>query len=154
MNDFEMVTWSVGVMEPPLPGEGRASEGLDDLALAIVGEDSALEHSLPLHIKRAIRDLVRSMNCYYSSLIEGHDTHPIDIERALKKDYSSEPRKRELQLEAEAHIAVQKLIDANTGPAGASVVSTEWLAWVHAEFCSRLPPQLLTVGVPSVSGAS
>ena len=22
------------------------------------------------------------MNCYYSNLIEGHDTHPIDIERA------------------------------------------------------------------------
>jgi len=28
------------------------------------------------------------MNCYYSNLIEGHDTHPIDIERALKNDYS------------------------------------------------------------------
>ena len=24
------------------------------------------------------------MNCYYSNLIEGHDTHPIDIERALQ----------------------------------------------------------------------
>jgi len=26
------------------------------------------------------------MNCYYSKLIEGHDTHPVDIERALKND--------------------------------------------------------------------
>ncbi|UFP97086.1 Fic family protein [Gloeobacter morelensis MG652769] len=132
-------------MEPLLPGEGRASEGLDDLALAIVGEDSALEQSLPPHIKRAMGELVRSMNCYYSNLIEGHDTHPIDIERALKQDYSAEPRKRELQLEAAAHIAVQQLIDADAGPAGASVVSAEWLAWVHEEFCTRLPSQLLTV---------
>ena len=47
------------------------------------------------------------MNCYYSNLIEGHDTHPIDIERALKNDYSQDAHKRDLQLEAKAHIAVQ-----------------------------------------------
>ena len=52
------------------------------------------------------------MNCYYSNLIEGHDTHPVDIERALKRDYSTEPEKRNLQLEAEAHVAVQEWIDA------------------------------------------
>jgi hypothetical protein len=40
------------------------------------------------------------MNCYDSNLIEGHDTHPIDIERALKNDYSKDARKRDLQLEA------------------------------------------------------
>lgn len=44
------------------------------------------------------------MNCYYSNLIEGHDTHPTDIERALKNDYSNDPRKRDLQLVAKAHI--------------------------------------------------
>jgi hypothetical protein len=32
---------------------------------------------------------VRSMNCYYSNLIKGHDTHPHDIDRALAADYSS-----------------------------------------------------------------
>ena len=51
------------------------------------------------------------MNCYYSNLIEGHDTHPVDIERALKNDYSNDARKRDLQIEAKAHIAVQKWID-------------------------------------------
>ena len=51
------------------------------------------------------------MNCYYSNLIEGHDTHPVDIERALKNDYSKDARKRDLQLEAKAHITVQKWID-------------------------------------------
>ena len=45
-------------------------------------------------------DLVRAMNCCYSNLIEGHDTHPIEIERALKNDYSNDPRKPDLQLEA------------------------------------------------------
>jgi hypothetical protein len=51
-----------------------------------------------------LADLVRSTNCYYSNLIEGHDTHPIDIERALKNDYSKDVGKRNLQLEAKAHI--------------------------------------------------
>jgi Fic family protein len=59
----------------------------------------------------ALADLVRAMNCYYSNLIEGHDTHPVDIERALKNEYSAEREKRNLQLEARAHIAVQQWID-------------------------------------------
>jgi hypothetical protein len=46
---------------------------------------------------RALADLVRATNCYYSNLIEGHDIHPIDIERALKNDYSADPKKRNLQ---------------------------------------------------------
>ena len=44
----------------------------------------------------ALADLVRAMNCYYSNLIEGHDTHPIDIERAMKNDYSQDAPKRDL----------------------------------------------------------
>lgn len=29
-------------------------------------------------VQEALSDMVRSMNCYYSNLIEGHNTHPID----------------------------------------------------------------------------
>ena len=63
-------------------------------------------------MRTALADLVRALNCYYSNLIEGHDTHPVDIERALKNDYSNDPRKRDLQLEAKAHMTVQQWIDA------------------------------------------
>jgi Fic family protein len=31
----------------------------------------------------SLAELVRVMNCYYSNLIEGHNTRPRDIERAL-----------------------------------------------------------------------
>jgi hypothetical protein len=49
------------------------------------------------------------MNCYYSNLIEGHDTHPRDIDRALAHaDYSNDPQMRALQKEAVAHIEVQR----------------------------------------------
>ena len=59
----------------------------------------------------ALSDLVRAMNCYYSNLIEGHDTHPVDIERALNEEFSNDPEQRDLQLEAKAHIEVQAWID-------------------------------------------
>src|SRR5580700_9833592 len=72
---------------------------------------TALLKSLPPSILTSLASLIRSMNCYYSNLIEGHDTHPIDIERALKNDYSSDAKKRDLQLEAKAHITVQQWID-------------------------------------------
>ena len=38
----------------------------------------------------ALADLVRAMNCYYSNLIEGHDTHPVDIERAAVRHHGDD----------------------------------------------------------------
>ena len=52
------------------------------------------------------------MNCYCSNLIEGHDTHSRDIDRALANDFVEEPKRRELQQEAVAHIHVQRLINS------------------------------------------
>ncbi len=86
------------------------------------------------------------MNCYYSNLIEGHDTHPISIDRALAGDYSTDRDQRDLQLEARAHIEVQQLIDQGKAPS--PVVSKNFITWVHREFCSRLPDDLLLVDNP------
>ena len=71
---------SIGLMEPMLISEsgGRRSP-LADLALEVAEKSSGFRASLPDAVVRALSDLVRSMNCYYSNLIEGHDTHPIDI---------------------------------------------------------------------------
>jgi len=86
------------------------------------------------------------MNCYYSNLIEGHDTHPIDIERALKNDYSHDPRKRDLQLEAKAHIAIQQWID--NGALASSSVSMAGIKEIHRRFCELLPDDLLWIENP------
>ena len=83
------------------------------------------------------------MNCYYSNLIEGHYTSPRDIDRALTQDYSQVPEKRNLQLEARAHIEVQQKIDLGECPK--DPVSSEFICWVHREFCRRLPEALLVV---------
>ncbi|MGH7794205.1 MAG: hypothetical protein ACREQ2_04780 [Candidatus Binatia bacterium] len=102
---------TVTLMEPMLIAEGSRHRGeLTDLAIEVAARSSGFRRSLPDGVRTALADLMRAMNCYYSNLIEGHDTRPIDIERALKNDYSNDPRKRNLQLEAKAHIAVQRCI--------------------------------------------
>jgi Fic family protein len=90
------------------------------------------------------------MNCYYSNLIEGHNTHPIDIERALKNDYSNDPRKRDLQLEAKAHISVQRWID--TGGLANRSLSLAGIEEIHRRFCELLPDDFLWIENPD-SGA-
>src|SRR5580658_8080399 len=85
----------VSVMEPMLIGEGsRHRAALTDLALDLSRKSAGFRRSLPPSLLSSLADLVRAMNCYYSNLIEGHDTHPVDIERALKNDYSQDARKR------------------------------------------------------------
>jgi len=134
----------ISQMEPLLVSDSSPSKGeLADLALELTLKSTALRKSLPEGIVRALSDLVRSMNCYYSNLIEGHDTHPIDIERALHEDYSADAKKRDLQLEAKAHIEVQQWID-NGGLKGCAA-STKGVLEIHRRFCELLPEELLWV---------
>ena len=133
---------NVTSMEPMVPEE--ASRLLDDDILPLVAEANQLAGRIHPILCESIGDLVRSMNCYYSNLIEGHDTHPRDIDRALANDFSSEPKKRDLQKEAVAHIHVQRLIDTGRDP-DAWPASTAYALWLHEEFCSRLPPEMLFV---------
>ena len=142
--DIEMVDRgeSVGLMEPMLVGEtSRHRTGLTDLAIDLAARSAGFRSRLPDGVLTALSDLVRSMNCYYSNLIEGHDTHPVDIERALRDDYSTDRRKRNLQLEAKAHIVVQKWIDG--GGLKGRATSADGLREVHRRFCELLPEDLL-----------
>jgi Fic family protein len=138
---------SITQMEPLLVGEsGRRREALADLAVELTAASTGLRRSLPDGIVKALSDLVRSMNCYYSNLIEGHDTHPVDIERALNEDYSADPKKRDLQLEARAHIAVQQWIDG--GGLKDRATSSAGILEIHRRFCELLPDDLLWVENP------
>lgn len=139
---------AVALMEPMLPAAGNRL--LEDQAFALATQASRLAAELHPQVRRALGDLVRSMNCYYSNLIEDHQMHPRDIERALTGDFSQDLRKRDLQLEARAHIEVQQLIDNDES--GRDVTTADYLCWLHRAFCERLPETLLWVSNPD-SGA-
>lgn len=132
-------------MEPMVPEE--ASGAVEDEVVTLIAEANQLAGRLHPILQASIGDLVRSMNCYYSNLIEGHDTHPRDIDRALANDFSTEPKRRELQQEALAHIHVQRLIDTGCDP-DVWPASAAYTSWLHEEFCSRLPPEMQWVNNP------
>ncbi len=132
-------------MEPLLIGEtSRHREAITDLAVELAQKSAGFRRSLPESALAALAELVRAMNCYYSNLIEGHDTHPIEIERALADDYRGDARKRNLQIEAKAHILVQAWIDGGA-LSGRRATSMEGICEIHRRFCELLPEDLLWV---------
>jgi Fic family protein len=132
-------------MEPLLPQD--RSQTLENLVVELVAKANQLAGQVKSEVRDSIGDLVRSMNCYYSNLIEGHNTHPRDIDSALDDKYSEDPAKRSLQKEAIAHIEVQRMIDSGDTPQ-VPPTSPEFIRWIHYEFCRRLPDDLLWVEKP------
>ena len=143
---------SITLMEPMLLAQASPHRGpLTDLAVELAACAAGFRRSLPQGVSTALADLVRAMNCYYSNLIEGHDTHPVDIERALRRDYSADPRQRNLQIEAAAHVAVQRWID--DGGLADRAATVEGLCELHRRFCAALPEEMLRIEHPD-AGAS
>lgn len=132
---------TIDLMEPMLPSE--ANRELEDLVFSLIQATSSLQAILKPRMTETLGNLVRNMNCYYSNLIEGHNTTPRDIERALAEDFSNNPVKRDLQLEAKAHIEVQELIDFSKNQ---DIVSINFIQLLHREFYSSLPDNLLWIG--------
>lgn len=126
--------------EPLFPTD--SSEELREIAAELLRKSAGLGGALHEVTRRGVVELLRSMNSYYSNLIEGHNTHPLAIEKALKNDYSSDPALRALQLESKAHIEVQLLIEERQQ---ADVCSQGFLDWIHKEFYGRLPEEFRVV---------
>lgn len=134
-------------MEPLVLSGGSRHRGvLTDLALELVSASAGFRRSLPPGVMMPLADLVRAMNCYYSNLIEGHATHPVDIERALAGDYSHDPQKRDLQHEARAHITVQRWID--DGHLHGKATTVAGIRDLHLRFSELLPDELLITSDP------
>jgi len=120
----------------PLPKELHA------VALSVVEAAARLSGSLHPVTAAAIADFLRPANSYYSNLIEGHDTHPLEIARALQEQYSADSRNRSLQLEATAHIAVHARLPELLTEAGGNPYTESFWRAVHRAFYAHLPEDL------------
>jgi len=129
-------------MEPLLPESSRPMLG--EMTCEVLRKAGQLSAQLPSPIVRQrVAGLVREMNSYYSNLIEGHNTLPRDIERALRQDYSSNPKERANQHLSRAHIEVEtRMGERLQKEPELSIHSVEFLCWLHREFYSRLPEDL------------
>ena len=127
-------------------------ETIADLVVELSSASALLGARLHPRTAANLADLVRLMNCYYSNLIEGHNTRPRDIERALAGDLDQDRERRNLQLEAAAHVRLQKEID-RLGAEGRlpEPASSEFIRWLHEEFYRDAPDEALVVKSDSAS---
>jgi Fic family protein len=132
-------------IEPCLLEE--TSPEIVDLVASLSAASSRLGTRLHPRSAASLADAVRLMNCYYSNLIEGHNTTLREIERALEGKLDSTEERRNLQVEARAHIRVQRDIDRrftlNELPEPASA---EFVRSLHQAFYEDAPEAMLTVG--------
>jgi Fic family protein len=121
-------------------------EAVADLAAELSALSAKLGGSLHPRTAVNLAELVRIMNTYYSNLIEGHDTRPRDIERALAGEFDKDQGRRNLQIEAAAHVRVQSQIDRMAAEDRApEPASAEFLQWLHREFYRDAPEPMLRV---------
>ena len=121
--------------EPLLP-----QRNLETLALAtraVVDKAAQLKATAHEHTRNQLRELVRSMNSYYSNLIEGQSTHPVNIDRALRHDFSTKPDVARRQRLALAHIEAERELEA-AKPPEAEALSSAFLLRAHSSLYGRL----------------
>jgi len=117
--------------------------GLSDLCLNVYRKSASLGSRLHPITKKAMVEFLRLTNSYYSNLIEGHYTRPVDIERAIRNDFSPDPAVRNRQIEARVHVEVQRQIGENLNEV--RICGPEFICMVHRLFYERLPKDLRIV---------
>jgi Fic family protein len=124
----------------------RPSERVADVIAELSAASASLGKALHPRTAASLADLVRIMNAYYSNLIEGHNTRPQDIARALAGELDQDEGRRNLQLEAAAHVRVQAEVD-RLAAAGRlpEPASREFVRWLHMEFYRDAPAAVLRV---------
>lgn len=148
MPELNPFPFGIQSMEPTSlafrPGVTEKLYGLVSDLLAASGEAYP---QLPSPIQERLATLVQGMNCYYSNLIEGHRTLPIDIERALqtaqsktKPDSGYSPA--ELRTLANTHVATTEWAKTvNLRQMGIN----NFILEAHRIFCAGLPEDMLLI---------
>lgn len=131
-------------MEPALPDP--VSGELLDLVAELSAAAGALDARLHPTSAAGLADAVRMMNCYFSNLIEGHNTTPREIEAAVADHIPKQGDRRNLLIEARAHIRLQREIDRLHASGGLpEPASPEFIRWLHREFYAGATADMLDV---------
>lgn len=139
-----MITESVQRIEPARLEE--VPEAISNIVAELAAASAKLGHALHPRTAANLAALIRVMNTYYSNLIEGHNTRPRDIERALAGEFDSDQERRNLQIEAAAHVRVQAQIDQmNAENRLSEPASADFIRWLHREFYQDAPEDMLRI---------
>ncbi|MGE3301128.1 MAG: hypothetical protein AB7I39_11935 [Arcobacter sp.] len=80
----------------PSTNEIKLDNELLKKAEMVIIESAKLTGGYNKYFIDAIKDLLKITNSYYSNRIESEGTHPIDIEKAMKKEFSNDEEKKNL----------------------------------------------------------
>ncbi len=126
--EIGMLYRNPSAMEPLFPS---GAPELEDLAREVISQSAALGGQLHTVTQQTVVELLRLINSYYSNLIEGHSAHPVDIERAMDQDYSSDPGKRDFQTDSLAHITCQRDLESHLQQnSDINIADTFFLCWL------------------------
>jgi Fic family protein len=121
-------------------------EKISDLVAELSAASAKLENALNPRTAASLAQLVRIMNSYYSNLIEGNNTRPKDIEKALAGQLDADEERRNLALEAAAHVRVQTEIDRLSAEQQLpEPASPAFIRWLHQEFYRDAPSDMLLI---------
>ncbi|PID40037.1 MAG: cell filamentation protein Fic, partial [Proteobacteria bacterium] len=126
--------------KPPLPAQ-RLGE-LKDLAQEVIVASATLEGRIAKETARALGDRLRFLNSYHSNLIEGHKTTIVEIEAALKKEFSRDEDKRYIQELCAAHVSAERALmqKLETDPPQ-NVCDFDFVSLIHRTIYEKLPKQ-------------
>lgn len=124
------------------------SPAIRERETAVARLSGELSGRLPPATRAALAQCLEGINSYYSNLIEGQSTRPIEAERALKKTLAQRPKTRagELALLAVAHIKTERWMrERLRSDPGLDVAGTAFIRELHRRFVSQLPDSLRVV---------
>ena len=120
----------------PTDNQGNIDAELLTMAETLCIKSAALTGSHAPQILYGIKELLRKVNSYYSNQIESEGTHPIDIDKASRQEFSSDSREKQLQQLSLVHIAVQKYVEGYFAK-GQTPYSKAFILDVHRELYSH-----------------
>lgn len=123
----------------PTDLKGAFAPNLIEKAEAVCEQSAILTGGHTQNLLDEIRELLRITNSYYSNRIESEGTHPINIEKAMKKEFKSDAKEKNLQLLSLSHIRTQKEVETRIA-GGTSAFDIEFIKSIHRSFYSD--PQL------------
>lgn len=128
-------------MFPTLPI--NTSVEMEELCVDIVRQSSALGRGLAQNVLAAVSRVITPVMSYYTNAMEGNPSRLVDIENAMRKNFSRDADKRNYQREHLAHIAVHKMMMRRlSADSSLDVTSPDFLLWLHGEFYRRLPEEM------------
>lgn len=111
------------------------AHALQTIALQVKGKAD-------IAVMQAIAPLLHAMNSYYTNKIEGQHTLPIEIEQAMRHEFSSEQEVQRKQRIALSHLAAEQAAETQLAPLGwRALLSSETITTLHRSLFASLPPE-------------